>query len=104
MALIRYLAEIKSGDPVLICGRDGSTRVASVGRCKVEVRPLLMLTATDGKKEYTVMLQNAETIKVVTPSGAVSVTKIRKGDEVLAKIETGGRHFGMAVEETIAEK
>ena len=100
----RYLAEIKSGDPVLICGRDGSTRVASVGRCKVEVRPLLMLTATDGKKEYTVMLQNAETIKVVTPSGAVSVTKIRKGDEVLAQIETGGRHFGMAVEETIAEK
>ena len=100
----RYLSEIKSGDPVLICGRDGTTRVASVGRCKVEVRPLLMLTATDGKKEYSVMLQNAETIKVVTPNGAVSVTKIKKGDEVLAKIETGGRHFGMAVEETIAEK
>ena len=100
----RYLSEIKSGDSVLICGRDGKTRVASVGRCKVEVRPLLMLTATDGKKEYSVMLQNAETIKVVTPNGAVSVTKIRPGDEVLAKIETGGRHFGMAVEETIAEK
>jgi 3-dehydroquinate synthase II len=50
------------------------------------------------------MLQNAETIKVVTPDGAKSVTKITKGDRVLAKIETGGRHFGMAVEETIAEK
>ena len=100
----RYLSEISSGDPVLICDRNGRTRTASVGRCKVEVRPLLMLTATDGKKEYSVMLQNAETIKVVTPDGAKSVTKIAKGDRVLAKIETGGRHFGMAVEETIAEK
>ena len=100
----RYLSEIASGDPVLICDREGKTRVASVGRCKVEVRPLLMLTATDGKKEYSVMLQNAETIKVVTPNGAESVTKIKPGDKVLAKIETGGRHFGMAVEETIAEK
>ncbi len=100
----RYLSEISSGDPVLVCGRDGSTRTASVGRCKVEVRPLLMLTATDGRREYSVMLQNAETIKVVTPDGAESVTKLKPGDRVLAKLESGGRHFGMAVEETIAEK
>lgn len=100
----RYLSEIASGDPVLVCDRNGKTRVASVGRCKVEVRPLLMLTATDGKKEYSVMLQNAETIKVVTPKGSESVTKLKPGDMVLARIESGGRHFGMAVEETISEK
>lgn len=100
----RYLSEISSGDPVLVCDRNGKTRIASVGRCKVEVRPLLMLTATDGSREYSVMLQNAETIKVVTPKGAESVTKLKPGDRVLAKIESGGRHFGMAVEETISEK
>ena len=100
----RYLSEIKGGDPVLLCDEKGNTRVASVGRCKVEKRPLLMVTATDGKKEYTVMLQNAETIKMVGSNGSVSVTKLMPGDKVLAKIETGGRHFGMAIEETISEK
>ena len=100
----RYLSEIKGGDSVLLCDEKGNTRVASVGRCKVEKRPLLMVTATDGKKEYTVMLQNAETIKMVGSKGSVSVTKLSPGDKVLAKIETGGRHFGMAIEETISEK
>ena len=100
----RYLSEIKGGDSVLLCDEKGNTRIASVGRCKVEKRPLLMVTATDGKKEYTVMLQNAETIKMVGSKGSVSVTKLMPGDKVLAKIETGGRHFGMAIEETISEK
>ena len=100
----RYLSEISAGDRVLVCSRDGSTRVVSVGRCKVEVRPLLMVEATDGKKTYNVVLQNAETIKVVTPKGAESVTKLKPGDKVLAHLATGGRHFGMAVEETITEK
>jgi len=100
----RYLSEISAGDRVLVCCRDGSTRVVSVGRCKVEVRPLLMVEATDGKRTYNVVLQNAETIKVVTPEGAESVTKLKPGDKVLAHLATGGRHFGMAVEETITEK
>jgi len=100
----RYLSEISAGDPVLLCDKEGNTRVASVGRCKIEKRPLLMVAATDGKREYTVMLQNAETIKMVGPDGAKSVTKIVEGDRLLAKIDTGGRHFGMAIEETISEK
>ena len=100
----RYLSEIKGGDSVLLCDGQGNTRVASVGRCKVEKRPLLMVTATDGKKEYTVMLQNAETIKMVRKNGSVPVTKLGPGDKVLARIESGGRHFGMAIEETITEK
>ena len=89
---------------VTVCDRNGKTRNASVGRCKVEVRPLLIVTATDGKKMYNVVLQNAETIKVVTPKGAESVTKLKKGDKVLAHLATGGRHFGMKIEETITEK
>ena len=100
----RYLSELTGGDPVLICGRDGVGRTASVGRCKVEIRPLLMVEATDGDATYNVILQNAETIKMVTPEGSRSVTVLKEGDEVLAKVSSGGRHFGMAVEETITEK
>jgi len=100
----RYLSEISAGDPVLLCDKEGNTRVASVGRCKIEKRPLLMVAATDGQREYTVMLQNAETIKMVGREGAKSVTKVVPGDVLLAKIDTGGRHFGMAIDETISEK
>lgn len=100
----RYLSEVSAGDPVLICDRNGGTRTGSVGRCKVEIRPLLIVEATDGKRTYNVILQNAETIKLVTPAGAMSVTKLKKGDKVLAHIASGGRHFGMKVEETITEK
>lgn len=100
----RYLSELSSGDSVLICGRDGKTRVASIGRCKVERRPLLMVTATDGEKSYSVMLQNAETIKVVTREGSKPVTKVEPGDILLAKLGSGGRHFGMSIDESITEK
>lgn len=99
----RYLAELKSGEPIVLVDRDGNTRPSSVGRCKIEQRPLLMLTATDGDAVYTTILQNAETVKLVTPDGAVSVSKVAKGDKVLAKVEEGGRHFGMKIEETIRE-
>jgi 3-dehydroquinate synthase II len=100
----RYLSELAGGDPVLICNKNGVGRSASIGRCKVEVRPLLMVEATDGKSTYNVILQNAETIKMVTPDGSKSVTVLKESDEVLAKVSSGGRHFGMAVEETITEK
>jgi 3-dehydroquinate synthase II len=99
----RYLAELKSGEPIVLVDREGNTRPSSVGRCKIEQRPLLMLTATDGDAVYTTILQNAETVKLVTPDGAVSVSKVAKGDKVLAKVEEGGRHFGMKIEETIRE-
>ena len=99
----RYLSELRSGEPIVIVGRDGGTRMSSVGRCKIEQRPLLMLTATDGESQYTTILQNAETVKLVTPEGAISVSRISPGDRVLARVEEGGRHFGMRIEETIRE-
>lgn len=99
----RYLSELRSGDEVLLVGRDGSTRISSVGRCKIERRPMLLLEATDGKKKFTTILQNAETVKLVGPEGAISVTAVKKGDRILARLEEGGRHFGMKIEETIRE-
>ncbi len=100
----RYLSEISAGDRMLVCDREGNTRTVSVGRCKVEVRPMLMVEATDGKRTYNVILQNAETIKVVVPGGSKSVTRVEPGDKIVAYLSTGGRHFGMAIEETITEK
>ena len=99
----RYLSELRAGDDVLIVGRDGGTKVASVGRCKAEVRPMLIVTAVHDGNEYTTILQNAETVKLVTPKGAVSVNELKEGDEVMVHLMEGGRHFGMAVKEKITE-
>jgi 3-dehydroquinate synthase II len=102
----RYLGELMTGDPVLIVNRIGATYVSYVGRAKVEKRPLLVVYARDGEeKEYSIVLQNAETIRLTAPDGpAISVACLKEGDRVLGHVEQGGRHFGMAVEETITEK
>ena len=99
----RYLGELKSGEPVAIVNRDGRTRISSVGRCKIEVRPMVLVEAAEGSRRFTTILQNAETVKLVSSEGAISVTDIKPGDRVLAKIESGGRHFGMKIEETLRE-
>ncbi len=99
----RYLSELQAGDDILIVDRKGDTKVASIGRCKAEVRPMLIVTAAHNGEEYTTILQNAETVKLVTPKGSVSVNELKKGDEVLAHLMEGGRHFGMAVNEKIKE-
>lgn len=102
--MTRYLSEISSGDSVVVCDRSGKSRAVSVGRCKNELRPMLMVDAELNGRRYSIVLQNAETVKLVTRDGAVSVTALKPGDRVLAEVTEGGRHFGMAVEETITEK
>ncbi len=99
----RYLGELKSGDPVVLVDRSGKTRISSVGRCKIEQRPLVLMTATDGERTYSTILQNAETVRIVGPTGSISVSALKKGDKVLARLESGGRHFGMKIDETIRE-
>lgn len=101
----RYLGELKAGDEVLVVRHDGSTRPAVVGRVKVESRPLMLVTAAADGKEFSTILQNAETIRLTRPGGeAVSIVALKPGDEVLAALEEAGRHFGHQVTETITEK
>ncbi|MDV0444619.1 3-dehydroquinate synthase [Methanimicrococcus sp. At1] len=102
--ITRYLSELKAGDDLTIVGADGKTRPGIVGRVKIESRPMMLLEAEAEGKVLKVILQNAETVKLVRPDGkSVSVTQIKDGDEVLVKIEEAGRHFGMQVTEKIIE-
>ncbi len=99
-----YLSELESGDEVLIVDEDGDTREAIVGRSKIERRPMMLLEAEVEGERYRALLQNAETIKLVTPEGPVAVTDLETGDEVVMYVEDVGRHFGMEVEESVVEK
>lgn len=101
----RYLCELKAGDEVEIVRFDGKVRKSYVGRVKIERRPLLLVVAEVNGETGSIILQNAETIKLVSPEGKhISVSELKEGDEVLAWIGERARHFGVKVEEFIIEK
>lgn len=99
-----YLGEIQSGREILVVDAQGRTFPAVVGRGKVEIRPLLLITAVCNERRGSIFLQNAETIRLVRPDGSpVSVVALKPGDEVLCRLDTAGRHFGMVIAEEISE-
>ncbi len=100
-----YLCEAEAGKPVMAYDKDGNGRVVYVGRAKIERRPMLLVEAISDGKKISLVLQNAETIRLVKKDGElISVVDLKKGDKVLGYIEQAGRHFGMKVDETITEK
>jgi 3-dehydroquinate synthase II len=101
----KYLDELKTGDEVLIVNSSGKTSTTTIGRIKAEKRPMLNITAKANHKEVSIILQNAETIRLTDPKGQpISVVKLKKGDKILGYTEEGGRHFGFKIKETISEK
>lgn len=101
----RYLSELSAGDPVLIVDYQGNTSVGTVGRIKIEKRPLMLVKAKVGSQVVSTILQNAETIRLTDPQGrAASIVMLNPGDRVMVAVEASGRHFGHKIDETITEK
>jgi len=100
-----YISELEAGHPVLIVNREGKVRPSCVGRVKIERRPLMLVEAKWRGRKMGTILQNAETIRLVTRDGSRSITELAPGSKVLVRVEQGGRHFGTLVtEESIVEK
>ena len=101
----KYLSELSAGDPVLIVDYQGNTSIGTVGRVKIEKRPLMLVKAKVGSQVVSTILQNAETIRLTDPEGqAASIVSLNIGDRVMVAIEASGRHFGHKIDETITEK
>lgn len=100
----RYLSELKAGDPVMGIDFQGVATPLLVGRAKIERRPLLLVEATGPQGQVSVIVQNAETIRMVGREGeAVSVVRLKPGHKILGYVEEAGRHFGHKIKETITE-
>jgi len=95
----KYLSEVNAGDEVLIVDSEGNGRITNVCRAKIEWRPLLLIGAELENRIFKVILQNAETIRLVTKDGSKSVKELSVGDTVLVHMQEGGRHFGKLVKE-----
>ncbi len=94
-----YLSEVETGSEVLILNSKGKARRVTVGRSKIERRPMLMIKAKVGEEIGGIIAQDAETIRFVKSNGQlVSVTHLKKGDTVMVHAKPAtGRHFGMEV-------
>jgi len=100
-----YLSDLAIGGKVLVSDAAGKAHTAVIGRTKIERRPLLLVEAETEGSKVSLILQNAETIRLVGEKGeAISVVNLAAGDRVMGCLLEGGRHFGMAVKETIREK
>jgi len=107
----KYLSELASGDVVAAVNAEGALRPVTLGRIKIELRPMLMISLTHDKnnerKPYLshIHMQQAETVRLVAASRkAPSVTDLRLGDKVLGMLDDGARHIGVAVSSTMEER
>jgi 3-dehydroquinate synthase II len=102
----KYLSDLKAGDEVLAVDQTGATRNVVIGRVKIENRPLLMVEVVYENVKYNIILQNAETIRLISNGKPVSVVELKEGDTIQMWVSNGAsaRHFGMKVNESITEK
>ncbi|MGQ9539083.1 MAG: 3-dehydroquinate synthase II [Candidatus Bathycorpusculaceae bacterium] len=100
----KYLSELGAGDEILIVDRNGNARLTNIARIKIEWRPMTLVEAEYEEKRFKIIVQTAETIRLVSETGSIPITELNAGNNVLAHISEGGRHFGTLVkEETVME-
>jgi 3-dehydroquinate synthase II len=101
----RYLSELKAGDEVLIVNRSGAARPGHIGRVKIERRPMILVETEVNDRLFSLIVQNAETVRLISDGASKSVSELKSGDAVLVRVEEGGRHFGTLVaDEMVIER
>lgn len=102
--MTNYLMELKGGSRVLCIDTEGNTREVSVGRVKIEVRPLLKIEVEAQNVRINAIVQDDWHIRIFGADGEVrNASTIEKGDELLAYICNGGRHVGVKIDEMLEE-
>ena len=95
-----YLSELKSGDEVLIVNINGNSRIATIGRIKLERRPLIKIKwLTKEGNEGEVILQQAETVRLIgTNLKPVSITNLVKNMDIFVLNSIPSRHIGTPIQ------
>ena len=102
----KYLSELESNDSVLICDVLGNTRVAQIGRLKIEKRPFLHIYWHNiFDKPSSMFLQQAETVRLIkSDGGLISITSLKQGDSILGWNDIGSRHIGQKIHSQVVER
>ena len=100
----KYLSELISGDQIKIINQYGKERFAVIGRIKIERRPFLKITYVNEEVKGHIIIQQAETVRLIDDSGmAISVTNIKIGDKIIIMQDSKMRHIGNPIEGGVRE-
>jgi len=101
-----YLSELEAGSKILAVDVKGQTRVVTVGRVKIESRPLISIDAVaPNGQSVNLILQDDWHVRVLGPAGIVlNSTELKPGDKVLGYLPTADRHVGYPINEFCLEK
>tara|TARA_Y100001954_G_scaffold51906_1_gene55171 strand:- start:935 stop:1687 length:753 start_codon:yes stop_codon:yes gene_type:complete len=101
----KYMSELEAGDEIAILSSSGDIETAVIGRLKIEMRPLLVVRFEISGEEGQTVIQQAETVRFVSPTGtAVSVTDAKAGDKIMVFTDDRVRHIGIALDGGMVEK
>jgi 3-dehydroquinate synthase II/3-amino-4-hydroxybenzoic acid synthase len=100
-----YITDLKAGSKVLCVNIHGKAKEVTVGRIKIEIRPLLLIEAKYNNVIFNTIVQDDWHVRIHGGSGKPrNVTTLKPGDKILAHITNpGGRHVGIKVEEIAIE-
>ncbi|BBH71802.1 hypothetical protein ACTI_84870 [Actinoplanes sp. OR16] len=101
----RYLCELEAGSTVLAVRADGRTRPVTVGRVKIETRPLLAIDAlAPTGEQLNLIVQDDWHVRLLGPGGVVhNSTELRPGDTILGHLPGRERHVGYPIDERCHE-
>ncbi|MCL6477407.1 MAG: 3-dehydroquinate synthase II [Peptococcaceae bacterium] len=100
-----YITDLAAGSKVLCVNTKGEARELTVGRVKIEVRPLLLIKGEAAGTELNVIVQDDWHIRIMGADGQPqNASAIRPGKKLLAYVCEPGRHVGIKINETIIEK
>jgi 3-amino-4-hydroxybenzoic acid synthase len=102
----RYLSELDAGGKVLGVDSKGEVRIVTVGRVKIERRPMLAIDAVaQSGTEVNLIVQDDWHVRVLGPGGEVlNVTDLKRGTKVLGYLPIEQRHVGYPIDEFCIEK
>ena len=107
----KYMSELSSGDKVMLLNEDGGSRPATLGRIKIEQRPMLKINFKplnqykQKPNEGHVFMQQAETVRLVGQNKTRhSVTELPRHTVVIGWLGGEGRHIGTAIGSGVEER
>ena len=101
----KYLSELTSGDEVAILSSSGNQERATIGRLKVETRPLLLIRFDAPSSQGQIVVQQAETVRLISSDGgAISVTNAKEDDKIFVLADKRARHVGFALNAEVNER
>ena len=101
----KYLSELKMGDEVMVIGTNKTSYNAVVGRVKIEKRPFILFRWEDeNHNEAGALLQQAETVRLVSESGLISITELKPNMSIMGWSGGTGRHVGVNISAKVKEK